>query len=80
MLRAFSYESVLVFIGGAGAAQLPPSSPTPTPAPPPVSVPLVPGNQPPDERTLGYPQILGFHVEELETPAVIFGVSVDETP
>jgi hypothetical protein len=65
-IRCFAQQTVIAFIYGAEAALIPPPAPT------------SPGNQPPDEKALGFPQLLAFHVEYSQTPLTDFTEKVDE--
>lgn len=65
MIRAFGSESLLNFLKGSSAALAP--------------APVPPGDQPSDERALGFPQLLGFHVEHSQGSVDVFGVTVDES-
>jgi len=68
-VRPYAFQSVLVFLfGGGGPGGLPPASPLPSD----------PGNQPPDEKALGFPPVVGSCVEYDSGCDPFFSINVDE--
>lgn len=68
MVRGYSHQNLLLFLFGSGSHLLPPVVP-----------PFAPGNQPTDEKALGFPGIVGFLALQSSQPIEIFGEHVDET-
>jgi len=66
-VRTFSTQTIITFLHGSEAALIPP---TPPPSP---------GDQPLDEKALGFPQLLAFRVEHSEAPLTDFTEPVDES-
>lgn len=65
-IKSYAHPSVLVLLSGPGAIT------------PPVAAPGA-GDQPCDEKDLGYPPVVGFHVESSSPCPPIFTLKVDES-